>query len=112
MMTNDLLHELKNWVRGCMDTTVMLDYLVHKVNGQTPNTLLILLRQPTSLKANAELEIEYYPDRDLHYQVTFSSLPFNQNIPRPDRLRPGFQSQQDVMQWIKTGQYREPLYSL
>ncbi|QHV98153.1 hypothetical protein [Spirosoma endbachense] len=34
---------------------VLLNYLVHKVNGQTPNTGLILSSQSTSLKANAEL---------------------------------------------------------
>ncbi|QHW00707.1 hypothetical protein [Spirosoma endbachense] len=110
-MTNDSLQELYSWVRTCLDKSVMLDYLILKVNSQIPNTLLILLRQPTSLKANVEVEISYLPDRDLPYQAIFSSLPFNSNIPRPDRLRPSFQSQQEVMQWLKTGQYQVPLYS-
>jgi len=110
-MTNDSLHELYSWARAHLDGPILLGYLLHKVNGQIPNTVLILLRQPTSLRANAELEISYHPDRDLPYQVNFSPLPFHLNIPRPDRLRLAFESQQDVMRWIKTGQYREPLYS-
>jgi hypothetical protein len=110
-MTNDSLRELYSWSRAQLDKPVMLDYLVHKVNGQMPSTILILLRQPTSLVANAELEISYDPDRELHYQAIFSLLPFQPNWPRPDRLRPGFEGQQGVMQWIKTGRNREPLYS-
>lgn len=110
-MINDSFYELYSWARAHLNRPVLLGYLLHKVNGQIPNSLFILLRQPTSLRASAELEIGYYPDRDLPYLVSFSSLPLQLDNPRPDQVRLSFQSQQAVMRWIKTGQYRELLYS-
>ena len=77
--------------------------MLDKVNGQTPGSLLLLLRQRGSIRPEAEIQIEYRQDRVLPYQATFSFLPFTSRIPRPDRLQVGFSSPPEVIYWLKTG---------
>lgn len=105
-MAGDSLNELYNWARSQLNTTVMLRYVLLKVNGQTPDKVSILLRDMTSLKANAEIEVEYHANLDYPYQAVFSLLPFNMTYPRPVQLRPTFKTQQEVIYWIRTGQKR------
>lgn len=105
-MTNDSLTELYQWAQVHRGQPIMLGYLLQKVNGQTPGTLLLLLRQPDSLKPNAEIQIDYTPDRVTIYQVSFNFLPFTTNSPRPELLRSSFSSQSELIQWLKTGHKR------
>ena len=105
-MTNDTLTELYRWAQNHLGQPIMLGYLLQKVNGQTPGTLLLLLRQPDSLKPNAEIQIDYTPDRVLNYHGSFNFLPFTTNSPRPELLRSSFGSQPELIQWLKTGQKR------
>lgn len=96
------LTELYTWARAQLNQPLLLGYVLDKVNGQVPGSVFLLLRQAGSRLPNAELEISYSDERN-HYQVVFSVLPFQSNLPRPDRLRPSFETPQGVMAWIKTG---------
>lgn len=96
------LADVYTWARGQMGQPVLLDYVMEKVNGQTPGHVLLLLRQPSSRVPNVELEVSYSTERQL-YQVVFSLLPFHAGVTRPDYIRPTFETPQGVIRWIKTG---------
>lgn len=102
----DLLLDIYTWSCRHLEQPIMLGYVLHKVNGQTPGSVLLLLRQKDSLRPNVEIQIEYTPDQDPLYQAIFSFLPFNINLPRPDRLRVDLVSQKEVIEWLKTGHKR------
>lgn len=95
------------WARAQLHQPLLLGYRLDKVNGQVPGSVFLLLRQAGSRLPNAEPEIRYSDEGD-HYQVVFSVLPFQTNLPRPDRLRPRFETPQGVMNWIKTGRHQAP----
>ncbi len=105
-MTINSLDELCVWARAQINSYVMLGYQLYKVNGQIPGKVLILLRESRSSRANVEIEVEHNPDRDSPYLAVFSPLPFNVGYPSPIQLRPTFNTQQEVIHWIKTGQKR------
>ncbi len=96
------LADVYTWARGQLGQPVLLDYVIEKVNGQTPGRVLLLLRQPPSGVPNVELEVSYSAERQL-YQVVFSLLPFHTSVPRPDHIRPTFETSQGVVRWIKIG---------
>lgn len=103
---NDSLTELYQWARDHLDQLIMFDYVLDKVNGQTPGLLLLLLRQRGSLRPEAEIQIEHTPNRVSPYQATFSALPFTAEIAHPSLLHINLGSQSEVIQWLKTGHKR------
>lgn len=80
----------------------MLNYVLFKFNGQTPGSLLLLLREPNYQLVRAEIEVIYDPGRESAFQAFFSVLPSQANVPRPDRLNPTFQLPQEVIHLVKT----------
>lgn len=105
-MMSSSLTDLYQWARDHLDQPIMLGYLLHKVNGQTPGSLLLLLRQRDSLRPNAEIQIEYTPNRISSYQAHFNPLPFTDRIPCPDRLQVSLGSPSAVIEWLQTGTKR------
>lgn len=105
-MLSDSLTNLYQWARDHLGQPIMLGYVLHKVNGQTPGSLLLLLRQRGSLRPEAEIQIDYTPDRVSGYQAHFESLPFTGRIPRPDRLQVSLDSPSAVIEWLLTGHKR------
>ena len=71
-----------------------------------PGKVSFLLRDSDSSTANAEIEVEYISDRDSPYYTVFSLLPFNVGYPRPVQLRPIFNTQQEVIDWIRADRKR------
>jgi hypothetical protein len=100
------LQELYQWARAQLGHPIMFSYVLHKVNGQTPDYVLILLRQPGSKRPNAEIKIKFTPDRVPLYRAVFTFLPFNTKLPYPDPTQVGLGSQQEVIDWLKTGRRR------
>ncbi len=94
------------WAKGKIDKPVMFEYILHKVNGQQPEGLFLLLKQASSLRPNAEIQISHSPDREKPFQASFNLLPFNTKIPRPDLLKVSFYNPSELIQWLKSGQTR------
>ncbi len=105
-MTGDSFINLYQWARNHIGQPLMLGYELQKVNGQTPGSLLLLLRQRASVRPEAEIQIEHRPDQVVPYQANFSALPFTTRILHPDLLRIGFASQTQLSDWLKTGHKR------
>lgn len=56
-MPSASLTELYQWVQLRLGQPMYLGYLMHKINGQEIDKVLILLRLPESTRPVAELEI-------------------------------------------------------
>lgn len=100
------LQDIYNWARSQLDEPILLGYRLHKVNGQMPGCVLLLVRQAGARLPEAEIQIDYTPNQVTSYRTSFKYLPFTQtpmDIPRPEKLRLNFVSQQAVIHWLKTG---------
>lgn len=102
-MVTEPMYELYEWARRQVGKPVMLRYHLYKVNGQTPGQVALLLREFNAWRAGAEIEVSYDPVKILPYQAVFTVLPASADSVVPPRSRPSFATQQEVIDWVKTG---------
>ena len=103
-MASDFLQQVYEWARHHLNHEIMLNYELYRVNGQTPGKVFVLLREAHALRATIEIEIEYLSNPGSSYQVVFRPLPATGGHERPAELKPTFATQQEVIDWLKTGQ--------